>query len=63
MGKECNIEILASKRLTKSFSQVEDYEVWKSISLSLSEAKDIIIHALEKMTSDSESLTITIKKE
>ncbi len=60
MAKECNVEILASKRLTKSFNQVDDYEVWSSISLSLSEAKDVIIHALDKMTNDSDPLTITI---
>jgi len=60
MAKECSVEILASKRLTKSFNQVDAYEIWRSISLSLPEAKEVILNALEKMTNDSDPLTITI---
>lgn len=60
MAKGCNVEILASKRLTKSFRQVEEYTIWRSISLSLEEAKGIIAHALDKITGDTEPLTITV---
>jgi len=60
MAKECSVEILASKRLTKSFNQVDAHEVWRSITLSLPEAKEVILNAIDKMTNDSDPLTITI---
>ncbi len=60
MGKRHIIEILASKRLTKSFRQVDTYETWHSISLTKEEAKAIISHAIDKMDETSEPLTITI---
>ena len=60
MAKGYNVEILASKRLTKSFRQDEEFQIWKSISLSLEEAKSAIVNALDKLTGDSEPLTITV---
>jgi hypothetical protein len=62
MENEHKFEILSSKRLTKSFTQVDDFLVWRSISLSLSQAKEIVLHALDKLNEDSEPLTITIQK-
>jgi hypothetical protein len=58
MAKSFNVEILASKRLTKSFRQVDDSNIWQSISLSLEEAKEVILRALDRV--NSEPLTITV---
>ena len=60
MVKGCKVEVLSSKRLTKSFHQIEDFQIWQSISLSLEEAKGVIANALDKITGDSEPLTITV---
>lgn len=60
MGRSHNVEILSSKRLTKSFHQIEGHEIWQSISLTLEEAKGVIVNALSKISNDSEPLTITI---
>lgn len=57
-----NYEILASKRLTKSFTRINDLDVWCSMSLSYEQAKEIVNNALLKLGPDSEPLTITITR-
>jgi hypothetical protein len=52
--------ILSSKRLTKSFTKVDDLNIWESIVFDTSEAQTIIAAALRKLTDKSEPLTITI---
>lgn len=54
------VRILASKRLTKSFKKLEDYETWESIPFEQSEAVEIVAGAVRRMSAESEPLTITI---
>lgn len=57
-----NYEILASKRLTKSFTRINDLDIWGSMSLSYEQTKEILNNVLSKLGPDSEPLTITITR-
>ena len=52
--------ILSSKRLSKSFTKLEDLNTWESIPFELDEAEEIVAAAVRKITANSEPLTITI---
>lgn len=54
------IEVLASKRLTKSFTRIDSDDIWVSMSLTENEANNIIANAIKKMSNSSDPLTITI---
>ena len=58
MGSE--IRILCSKKLSKSFYQVEDGTVWESINLSQDEAKKIVNKAIDQLKKTNEPITITL---
>ncbi len=60
MEQKCNVTILASKRLTKSFTQNEARDIWQSIGLTIDEAQRVVATAFRKMNKDSEPLTITV---
>lgn len=60
MNKKCNISILSSKRLTKSFKRVGNHRAWESIGLTEFEAHKIIKGAIKKMNKNSDPLTITV---
>lgn len=57
---ESEIRILCSKKLSKSFHQVEDGTVWESINLSRQEAKKIINKVIDNQKKQDDSVTITI---
>jgi len=58
--EQINVKVLSSKRLTKSFKENKSGNIWESIGLSQDEAERIIAHAIQKLTPDSEPLTVTI---
>ncbi len=54
------VNILSSKRLSRSFKKVDGMDVWESMAFELDEALEIIDAAIRRLTEDSEPLTITI---
>lgn len=57
---ESEVRILCSKKLSKSFYQVEDGTVWESINLSRQEAKKIINKVIDNQKKEDNAITITI---
>jgi len=60
MEKRYNVSILSSKRLTQSFKQVDDRNVWQSLGLTKDEATATVKRAINKMDENSPPLTITV---
>jgi hypothetical protein len=54
------VTLLSSKKLSKSFKQIKDANIWESMSFPIEEAQEIIKAALSKLSNNSEPLTITI---
>jgi hypothetical protein len=59
MEQKCNVKILSTKRLTKSFQQNE-HGTWESIGLTHQEAIKVVSNAVKKLKTDAEPLTMTI---
>lgn len=59
MGQELKIRILSSKKLSKSFNEIEDKNIWESMTLTLEQTQEVVKHALSKLTITSEPLTLT----
>lgn len=57
---ESEVRILCSKKLSKSFQQIEDGTVWESINLSRQEAKKIINKVIDNQKKQDDPITITI---